>query len=131
MQGKESRIYGKRVFLSGPMTGLPDYNVAEFAKAHARLKEAGAKYVYNPALTYLCQRHDVAAAKEHQDYMLDCIHELTDRKKRSQGWETLVPKAYDALVRLPGWQDSDGARMEWEVAMACGIEIIDLEEALS
>lgn len=120
-------VKGMRIFLSGPMTGRWLYNVSEFAEAHARLKQAGAKYVYNPALGYLCQKQEVAARKRHEDYMADCIHELTDRKKRTQGWEDVIPLKYDMLVSLPGWEESDGATKERVVAEACGIECHDLE----
>lgn len=124
-------VRGKRVFISGPMTGKWHCNVAEFATAHARLKEAGAAYVFNPAIGYLCQRQEVAALKTHGDYMCDCIHELTDRRKRTQGWEYVIPMAYDLLVSLPGWEDSDGAATERAVAEACGIEVADLSEVIA
>lgn len=124
-------LSGKRVFLSGPMTNQRLYNVSEFAEAHARLKQAGARYVYNPALGYLCQKPEVAAIKAHEDYMTDCIHELTERKKRTQGWEDVIPRKYDLLVSLPGWEKSDGATKERVVAEACGIDCADLEEVFA
>lgn len=124
-------VRGKRIFLSGPMTGHEHYNVTAFAEAHARLKEAGAAYVYNPTIGYLCQKQEVAALKTHADYMTDCLHELTDRKKRTQGWEEVIPRRYDLLVSLPGWDDSEGAVTERTVAEACGIECCDLEEVFA
>ena len=124
-------VRGKRVFLSGPMTGIEHYNAEAFMSANVVLKEAGAAYVYNPAIRYVQQRNEVAEAKTHADYMCDCIHELTDRRKRSQGWEEVVPMAYDMLVSLPGWQDSEGAVTERTVAEACGIPVYDLAEVLS
>lgn len=124
-------IKGKRIFLSGPMTGRWLHNVSEFAEAHARLKQAGAKYVFNPAIGYLCQRTETEQVKTHADYMTDCIHELTERKKRTQGWEDLIPRKYDLLVSLPGWEESDGAITERTVADACGIECVDYEEVFA
>ncbi len=121
-------VKGKRVFLSGPMTGIENYNVAAFAEAHARMKEAGADHVFDPAVAYLCQRQDAAAAKRHGDYLADCIHELTSRQKRTQGWEPLIPLKYDLLVSLPGWEESDGATLERDVAESCGITTCELEE---
>lgn len=132
-EGKDEMIDVTRkvIFLSGPMTGIERNNVAAFAEAHHDLKEAGAAYVFSPADRYLRQRQEVAAIKTHADYMTDCIHELTDRKKRSQGWEDVIPRKYDMLVSLPGWESSEGARAERDVARACGIEVRDLGEVLS
>lgn len=127
---KMTDVHGKRIFLSGPITGMDHHNVAAFAVAHDDLKEAGAAYVFNPAMRYLGQRPDLAAAKTHEDYMTDCIHELTDRKKRTQGWEQVIPRKYDLLVSLPGWEKSDGATEERAVAEACGIEVCDLWEVI-
>ena len=124
-------LKGKRVFISGPMLGRWLYNVSEFAEAHARLKEAGAAYVFNPAIGYLCQRQGLATLKRHEDYMTDCLHELTERKKRTQGWEDVIPRKYDILVSLPGWEESDGAVTERTVAEECGIECVDLEEVFA
>lgn len=124
-------VKGKRVFLSGPITGMPHHNVGAFAEAHDDLKVAGAEYVFNPALGYLCQRQGLATLKTHDDYMTDCIHELTDRRKRTQGWEDVIPRKYDMLVSLPGWEDSNGATKERVVAEACGIECHDLDEVIA
>lgn len=113
-------LKGKKVFLSGPMTGYPHYNVEAFAQAHAIVKEAGADFVYDPAYVWLKERADVAAGKEHEDYMLDCIHELTRRGFTG-------PSYYDVLVSIGRWWESDGATKEREVAEACGIECVDLD----
>ena len=37
---------------------------------------------------------------------------------------------YDVLVSLPCWQDSAGARLEREVAVACGIDVCELAEVV-
>ncbi len=124
-------VNGKRIYISVPMSDRRLHNVAEFAEAHARLKCAGAAHVFNPTIGYLCQRNEVAALKDHDDYMTDCVHELTERKKRTQGWEDVIPRKYDLLVSLPGWEDSDGATTERVVAEACGIECADLEEVFA
>ena len=42
-------VSGRRVYLSGPMTGIKDWNKAEFDEAEKRLRELGAQEPYNPA----------------------------------------------------------------------------------
>lgn len=126
----------KTIFISGPMSGLECCNVAEFARAHALLKELGAADVYDPAVEYLTQ---VGTEGEHTHgwYMRRCLRELT--RTDDSRW-AMVPRMpglsenppyYDLLVRLPGWEGSAGARMESDVAEAIGIEVRDLSEVVS
>lgn len=121
MPKKTGRVKGRRVFLSGPMSGIENLNVGAFAEAHAKVKEAGAYEVYNPAIEYL-QQPGLEGSHEHSWYMARCINELT----------ALHPYRthYDVLVLLPGWEGSDGALLEREVAAACGIEVISLDEVV-
>lgn len=116
-------LKGRRVFLSGPMTGLPHHNVDEFAQAHSIVKEAGADVVYDPGYAWLYERADVAKGKTHEDYMLDCIHELTRRAYTGKPY-------YDVLVSVGRWWESDGATKERDVAEACGIECVDVDTIL-
>ena len=120
---------GKSVFLSGPMSGLDYCNAAEFARAHAIVKEAGAYMVYNPAVEYLRSEYR-ADDMPHSYWMRLCINELTS----NVGTHTIFGdrhadnQRYHVLVMLPGWEDSPGARTEREVAIACGIRVCELEE---
>lgn len=109
-------LQDKTVFLSGPMTGKEHYNVSEFGRAHAICKEHGARFVYNPAWMWLIE-HD-SQGKRYEDYMLKCLHELTR--------DFMKANYYDCLVLLPGWSNSPGARAEYDVAVACGIPVIDI-----
>ena len=114
------KLDGKRVFLSGPMTGHRHNNAAAFATAHAIVKELGAGFVYNPATAWLSQRKEWEEVKRHEDYMLDCVHELTRRDFRGKPY-------YDLLVSLQDWHTSEGASHERDVAEHCGINVADLE----
>lgn len=109
-----SSVTRKCVFLSGPMSGLPHYNVAAFADAHAVMVEQGACAVYNPAMAYLSSGETYHT---HEYWMRKCIGELLGDCPH-----------YDILVSLPGWEESDGAKTERMVAMACGIKCVDLSE---
>jgi nucleoside 2-deoxyribosyltransferase len=90
-----------RVYLSGPMTGLPELNFPAFNAAAARLRAEGAQVV-NPAeinpdggLSWeQCMRADIKA-------LCDC----------------------DAIVLLPGWEGSKGAHLELHVAHRLGLEV--------
>ena len=121
-------LNGKRVFLSGPMTGHEHYNCEAFARAHARLKEAGAYEIYDPALSWL-QGVTEGDEATHEQWVRKCLHILTKPKHR--GWDAPCEPYFDFLVQLDGWETSNGAIDEYEVARACGIVTIELEEVFA
>ena len=123
-------LSGKYVFLSGQIDGQPDDAVDVFCIAHNKLKKAGVEYVFNPAMLHLIKPQRKLKAMKHEDWMTDCLHELTVREARDQIWHDIAPRKYDLLVQFPGWEKSDGAQAEAYVAKECGIPIMSLEEAL-
>lgn len=127
-EGKDEMIdvRGRHVFLSGPMTGRYCYNVAAFSVAHERLNEAGAEWVYDPAVSHLRETRTERERHDHEEYMRRCINELTRPKYGQRDGNE-----YDLLVSLPGWEGSEGATTERAVAEACGIEACDFEEVFA
>lgn len=94
----------KTIYLSGPITGLPQNNYKEFALAQERVEALGYK-VLNP--------HEFFEGKDtrqwdHPDFMRVCIAEMM--------------KA-DLIVTLPGWEHSIGAKMEVDIARILNIEV--------
>jgi hypothetical protein len=102
---------GKSFFISGPMSGVRLNNAPEFAKIHAALKECGAGKVFDPAHTWL---GEVGQEKSHAHYMQTCLFVLLNGN-------------WDYVVMLDGWQDSVGAALEHDVAVACGMSVIGEE----
>lgn len=95
-----------RVYISGPMTGLPDLNFPAFFAAAAQLRARGLEPVnpaeINPGGTtdwHACMRADIKA-------LCDC----------------------DALALLPGWTNSKGAHLEVHLAHRLGIRIGTVDE---
>lgn len=102
----------KRVYIAGPMTGLPEYNYPAFFAAEDRFVAAGWE-VLNPA------RHDVSWITEDMDpdevraaFMKIDIED--------------VMRA-DAIALLPGWEASKGAKAELAVARVLLKEILNAE----
>lgn len=111
-----------RVFISGPVSGMLDNNVAAFATAAYRLRRAGHE-AWSPV-------GSVPAELSHEQAMLMCLHELTRDSGTVpvyMGKPALKPH-YKIMVQLDGWQKSLGAQVEAEVADACGIERMTLGE---
>ena len=84
----------KVVFISGLMTGLPDFNRAAF-NAEAELLAALGFIVLNPAV--------FPDGLEHGQYMAMCL--------------TMLEQA-DTIMLLEGWESSKGAVMEFNHARA-------------
>ena len=118
-----AHVKGRRVYLSGPMTGMEDWNRTTFDAAEKRLvcEPFDVMGVYNPA-----DNIDEMRSLSHEEAMYLSMHSLMSIDVADSKF---VPY-YEVLVSLPGWERSAGARLEREVAVACGIEVCDLDEVV-
>lgn len=98
-------IKGKRVYLSGPITNVKNYK-GLFMLAEKLADFGEAKQIYNPAA-------QISSSFSWEQAMHRCLSEITN---------------YDTVVMLPGWNASRGARLERDVALACGMHIVDFGE---
>lgn len=94
-----------KVCLIGPMTGLPDYNYPAFHAEAARLRGLGFEVV-SPAELF-GPPPAPGLARPHEVYMRASLKALLD---------------CDAIHCLPGWYNSKGACIEYQVAMALNME---------
>ena len=97
----------KRIYISGPMTGLPGQNHNAFHQAAQQLRALGYEVV-NPADTPVPSEgiHLEAWLKADLRQMLDC----------------------DTIALLPGWQASKGAHLELHVAHRVGMTVVDVAD---
>jgi hypothetical protein len=96
----------KKIYIAGPMTGLPGLNHASFHAEAARLRALGHE-VENPA------EIDLPEGSTWLAYMLVCIPMLARCQR---------------VHVLPGWAKSDGAQIEHSIAHAFGIELQMVEQ---
>ncbi len=95
-----------RVYISGPMSGIAEFNFPAFHAAAAHLRDLGHEVV-SPAevntdttMTWeQCLRADIKA-------LCDC----------------------DTIAMLPGWENSKGAHLEVHVAHRLGIRVVALHK---
>ena len=93
-----------KVYIAGPMTGLPHFNRPAFQQAAINLSFE--KHVpLNPAI--------LPDGLTEADYMAVGI--------------TMLQRA-DAIFLLTGWQFSAGARAEHALALKLGLEVIEQKE---
>lgn len=95
----------KRIYLSGPRSGLPDLNFSAFHAMTTNLR-AGGHIVTNPAEinpeggTWTdCMRRNIVA-------LMDC----------------------DTVATLPGWEHSKGARLEVLIAERLGMTVVNAHD---
>lgn len=88
----------KRIYVAGPMTGLPDLNFPAFHAEAARLRALGFTVV-NPAEV------NPDPSTPWTECMFSDLKELTE---------------CDGIVMLPGWEKSPGAQIERLWAMRTG-----------
>ena len=115
-----------RVYLAGPMSGYPKFNIPAFDAAAADLRELG---------------HDVVSPAEvdgpvTRDVLLASTTGTHDDLPADEGWSfylsrdfrILADEGIEAVVTLPLWATSRGARCEVAVAAELGIPRIDYEQ---
>lgn len=92
------------LYISGPMSGLPDLNFPAFHEA-ARLLRAAGYTVTNPAEL---DEQDAGKTLTWEQYMRRDIKALMD---------------CDGVALLPGWTESRGANLETEIAGRLGMKL--------
>lgn len=129
------------VYIAGPMRGYPAYNFKAFEKAqyvvrdHAAHFASGEVEVFNPALNDIERSHlwDMLDAPEATNWakagqwLLDNPQEFDLRASLGEDLAWIAEKATD-LVLLDGWEKSKGARAEYALAVALGLQIWRLHD---
>jgi hypothetical protein len=117
----------KKIYIAGPMTRREKFNFPAFDKMRDRLVKEGFE-VFSPA--------------DHDRFLLGKTADWQPEEKDSEGpwikWaikdapslRTMlgadlqwIAAHADAMVMLPGWEDSKGANAEWALAKALGLDI--------
>lgn len=95
--------FPQRIYLSGPMTGLPDFNYPAFHRMAKKFRAAGFE-VENPAET--------PEFPTWEGYMRYALTKML---------------TCDAILMLDGWEHSRGAKIERDLALALGMtEMIEI-----
>lgn len=104
-----------KIYLAGPMAGLPEHNFPAFTVKAAELRALGHE-VYNPA-----------------EIEPDVYAQITDEEKRAlyhnSGYRNCLSKELrwicdeaQAMYLLKGWEHSKGANSEFATGKAVGVQ---------
>lgn len=99
------------IYLSGPMTGIPEYNYPAFKKYAEKYRALGFRVISPPEL-------DNGDTGRPYEYYL----------RRDIG--VLLSEGIERMYLMPGWHKSKGATLEQHIASRIGIELWDAETGL-
>lgn len=105
----------RRIYVAGPMRGLPLYNFPAFDAAASRYRVAGWE-VINPAemdrSRGFSEHNDEPSPEFLKQAIMDDLTAISD---------------CDALALLPGWRESLGAQAEVALARFLGLQLLCAE----
>jgi hypothetical protein len=103
-----------KIYIAGPMTGIPEFNFPAFHAAASDWRREGWEVV-NPA---------------EMDEAIDGFNAKTDAAKSHEHYmkrDIPLVCSCDALALLPGWERSRGVQNEVAVARMCGLAFYHAE----
>ena len=115
-----------KVYVAGPMRGIPEFNYPAFTTATAKLRTQGHE-VFNPTEQDLI--------RDNKDWGRE-VPSGNLREAEAKGFSlrtalgddlAFICKYADAVALLPGWVHSKGARAERATAEALGLQVILLD----
>jgi hypothetical protein len=90
------------VYLSGPMTGIEEFNFPAFHSAATDLRAKGFEVISPAEIEHPIQTWEACMRNDIRELM-----------------------RADKVAVLPGWEKSKGAKIEVQLASALGMDIID------
>lgn len=100
-----------RVFISGPMTGLPNYNFDHFNEVAAKLDK---HCIFNINPVKICKKFKQEEVIKHKD-VFDAMIAEQQRAEREE---------CNAILLLDGWEKSNGVRLELQTAIELKFTIL-------
>jgi hypothetical protein len=112
-----------KLYIAGPMSGIPQFNFPAFLAAAELLREQG--------FDVICP----AEIDNEEDGGLAMESECGNLSETEKTWGDflmrdvkIIADEADGVVLLPGWADSRGARLETFVAVQVQKPVFELEE---
>lgn len=115
-----------KVYLAGPMRGIPEFNFPAFFRYAAELRAQGFE-VFNPAEKDN-DRHGTDISKGNAtgcEEQAAAQHGFNLREALFDDLRFITLEA-DAIALMPGWQNSKGVKAEKATAEALGLDVMEL-----
>lgn len=111
-----------KIYLAGPMRGIPEFNYPAFHVGAAKLRAEG-HFVFSPAERDIERHGGVDISKGNETGSNDravAEHGFNIREALKDDMVFICLEA-DAIALLPGWENSKGAQAERATAIALGL----------
>jgi hypothetical protein len=115
-----------KIYIAGPMFGYPDKNKASFQFARDMLEN-----LHGLPEASISNPWEIPAYDHGDDPCPNGQRKVSEFDKHGAGCyyrtDLFEMLQCQAVVFLPGWENSVGARLEMQVATACGIKIVFMD----
>lgn len=118
-----------KLYLAGPMRGIPEFNFPAFHEAAAALRAMGHE-VFSPAERDIERHNGVDISKGNtagDETAAAAQHGFDLRVALGEDLEWICKHA-EGIALLPGWENSKGANAEFATALALGLAVFQLQE---
>ena len=115
-----------KIYLAGPMRGYADFNHPAFHRAAALLRADG-HHVFSPAEHDVANGYDFTGTDGSERDLANAGFDFRKTLGDDLAW---ICGEADAVVVMPGWRESSGARAEVTVALTLRIPVWELASAL-
>lgn len=102
------KSYLAKYYLAGPMAGYPEHNFPAFSEAANVLRLCGFDIVSAHEINH-GETPETRGSKSHAEYMKADLKVLLE---------------CDGIILLEGWPRSKGAMIEFNTAVACGMDVL-------
>jgi hypothetical protein len=117
-----------KIYVGGPMRGIPEFNFPAFHDATARLRAEG-HTVFNPAERDIAHHgKDISKGNATGDEALAAAEHGFNLREALKDDLVYICLEADAIALLPGWESSRGANAEVATAVALGLQVIHLDQ---
>lgn len=111
-----------KVYLAGPMRGIPDFNFPAFDYAAEKLRALGFE-VFSPADHDRLLNPDIGNNPTGDESKITSGHTIRDFLGADLAW---ITREADIVAVLPGWEKSSGANAEFAAGVAIGLSTLHL-----
>lgn len=106
-----------KLYIAGPMTGIPEQNFPAFHARAAQLRAEGHE-VINPA--------EINGGEEENDLVARMtVAELAEHWRKCMRKDITELVTCDGIAMLDGWTRSKGATLEHHIARALGLTVFE------